>query len=253
MVKERLKAIDEPRSVLAQLNKAIAAEKLDETSLELALAAASGCPSRGDLVTVSAQATELLNAFKILDQAKTNGRKAHAQLLVSTDHDISHISMLERELGDFEQTCRSIRGDLPLPDNTTEVRELLEKWKREQGPSEKLKAAVTGSGIDTLRDAIASAKEAGIGIKAARKRLNALEQRERIKQDLDAALEKKNTLQVCRILSPLTSSSPTIITSDYCFNVVGVSPGFPRHPFSCARSCLRLARLESMSMTPKKC
>jgi len=101
---------------------------------------------------VSAQATRLLNAFKILDQAKTNGRKAHAQLLVSTDHDISHISKLERELADFEHTCRSIRGDLPIPDNTAEVRELLEKWTREEGPSLVLKAAVNGNDIATLRE-----------------------------------------------------------------------------------------------------
>lgn len=94
----------------------------------------------------------MLNAFKILDQAKTNGRKAHAQLLVSSDHDISHIGKLERELADFEHTCRTIRGDLPLPDNTVEVRELLQKWTREQGPSLALKAAVNGSDIATLRE-----------------------------------------------------------------------------------------------------
>ena len=101
---------------------------------------------------MSAQATRLLNAFKILDQAKTNGRKAHAQLLVSSDHDISHINKLERELADFEHTCRSIRGDLPIPDNTAEVSELLEKWKREQGPSRVLKAAVNGNDIAALRE-----------------------------------------------------------------------------------------------------
>jgi len=201
MVKERLKAIDEPRSVLAQLNEATTAENLDLASLERALAAASNLASRGDLVEASAQATRLLNAFKILDQAKTNGRKAHAQLLVSSDHDISHISMLDRELGDFETTCRSIRGNLPLPGNTGEVRQLLQKWKREEGPSQRLKGAVNSSNIEALREAIAAAKEAGIGIKSARKRLNALEQRERIKQELDLALQKKDTSQLREAVS----------------------------------------------------
>ena len=52
LVKERLKAIDEPRSVLAQLNEAITAPKLDEANLERALSAASTLTSRADLVKV---------------------------------------------------------------------------------------------------------------------------------------------------------------------------------------------------------
>jgi len=56
-VKERLKAIDEPRSVLAQLNEAITAPKLDEANLERALSAASTLASRGDLVKVIALPT----------------------------------------------------------------------------------------------------------------------------------------------------------------------------------------------------
>jgi hypothetical protein len=43
-------------------------------------------------------------------QAKIDGRKAHAQLLVSSEHDIKHIANLENELAAFSQVCFNTRG-----------------------------------------------------------------------------------------------------------------------------------------------
>ena len=196
MVKERLQAIEQPRNVTAQLKTAIMAHRLDAGELQRALSAASNCPLRPDLVSLAEKAKVLLRALMILEQAQTNGRKAHAQLLVSTDHDISHIDQLTTELSVFEQACRDLRGEQGLPENVEEVKELLQKWKREQGPSRTLKAAVGGTDCGVLREAIAQAKEAGIGIKAARKRLSALEQKEKVKEQLDVALKKQDINQL---------------------------------------------------------
>lgn len=65
---------------------------------------------------------------------------------------------------------------------------MLHKWQGEQGPSRALKDAVAGGDIAALERAIAVAKEAGIGIKAAKKRLAALEQTAAAQQALDAAM-----------------------------------------------------------------
>ena len=195
-VKARLKAINQPRAVLAELTDALQAATLDAAKLHRALASAQSkdCPSRPDLVAFSEKAGTLLSALNSLEQAKVNGRKAHAQLLVAPDnHDISHIAKLENQLAAFSQVCMDTRGSLPEPQNVGEVRGLLAKWKREEGPSRQLKAAMAGSDLELLRQAIPAAKEAGIGIKAAKKRLAALEQNERIKAELEAALVAQDT------------------------------------------------------------
>ena len=192
-VKARLKAIDQPRTVLQALNSALGANKLDEHPLQRALDQVKDCPSRADLIVTSEKVATLLSAIKKLEVATVNGRKAHAQLLVSGDHDITHIAKLENELAAFSHVTMETRGDLAEPKNVEEVRQLLQKWKREEGPSRELKAAVAGSDIDTLRRAIPAAKESGIGIKAAKKRLAALELSERIRSELDTALASNST------------------------------------------------------------
>jgi len=195
-VKERLKAIDQPRTVLAELATALEAPALVAETLQIALRHAKDCPSRPDLVTMSDKASALLSALNTLDHAKVNGRKAHAQLLVSTEHDIGHIAKLQKELAAFSQVCLDTRGVLPEPENVAEVRELLAKWTREEGPSRELKAAVAGADLEVLRRAIPAAKESGIGIKSAKKRLATLELNEKIKADLEVALRSHNTLKL---------------------------------------------------------
>ena len=66
---------------------------------------------------------------------------------------------------------------------------MLHKWKKEQGPSRLLKEAIAGSDMAALERAIGVAKEAGIGIKVARKRLATLEQQAVVQAALDAAMQ----------------------------------------------------------------
>ena len=97
---------------------------------------------------MSDKAAALLDALNALEQAKVNGRKAHAQLLVSAEHDIGHIAKLQKELAAFSQVCLDTRGELPEPANVTEVRELLTKWKREEGPVHSQRGSGRGHELD---------------------------------------------------------------------------------------------------------
>eukprot|EP00051_Salpingoeca_urceolata_P014869 m.189688 g.189688 ORF g.189688 m.189688 type:complete len:856 (+) comp18214_c1_seq1:232-2799(+) len=202
-VRARLKAIDQPRTVLADLRAAVNAATLDLTTLQRALRAATEC-AEAPINTPGVQAkgppveleqaightSDLIGALKLVEQAKVHGRRAHAQLLVAADqHDTTHIARVVEELDAFVSVCCRTRSADELPNNVGDAQELVDKWKREEGPSRQLKRAVAGNDIAVLRTCITAAREAGIGVKAAKKRLALLEQNERSKVELDEALQ----------------------------------------------------------------
>lgn len=137
-VRERLKAIELPRAMIRQLYEAINAPNMDVTTLQKALYAAgeykpaSESSKNRQLEELIANTQTLLEALRNLENAIAKGKKAHAQLLVSTDHDTQHIGKLQQELDAFVALCKIRDADLDEPSIIAVASELVAKWSVEE-------------------------------------------------------------------------------------------------------------------------
>lgn len=139
VVRNRLKAIEVPRTLIKQLQEAVNAANLDINVLQRAVHSATEnrpttlSSKSAQLDLCISRAAQLLESLKSLDATLTKARKAHAQLLVSADHDITHIDRLRAELETFDRACQDAREqDSDEPIILTSTRELYEKWQREE-------------------------------------------------------------------------------------------------------------------------
>lgn len=193
--------------MLARLDRLINADTLDLHELQRALSTAADCDidkARSGYAAFNEAVTrgkELLEALRALEQAQSQGRKAHAQLLVSQEHDVRHIARLADQLDKFVEIARKTRTSSNDPTHIERVHELLAKWRREEGPSQILKTAVAGADAEVLRAAITQAKDAGIGIKAAKKKLAQLELVQKSGEELREALAGSDTARLKQAVS----------------------------------------------------
>ena len=210
-VRARIIQIELPRTVLSELNNCINNDRLDVNALQKALTRGAECEgsagSKGTELRASMEsAHKLLVGLKSLEQVFAHGRRAQAQLLASvSEHDTTHIDRCKRALEEFEDMCSVNRSSLDEPRNLTVFRETIDKWEREEGPSRLLKAALQGSDGEKLKQAIQVAKAAGIGVKAAKKRLGLLEQNAKNKVELEAALVSGDTARLKRAVTEARS------------------------------------------------
>ncbi len=219
-VRTRLRSIELPRQLLAQLAVITHTPLLDSAQIQRVLssaadALASDSPNQA-LALAVADATTLVSSLRTLDSSVAHGRRAHAQMLVSPEHDVAYIGALEFELKAFVTVAAAHERASPSPRPTSDasadasfpgsanaaaVHELLVRWRAEEGPASVLKTAVRGFDCDAIRRAIVAAQEAGLGTKAAKKRLTRLEQTTAASVDLAAALESNNATQLRAIIA----------------------------------------------------
>ena len=141
------------------------------------------------------QASELLHMLRTLEAVVAHGKKAHAQMFVSTDHSVTYIDALAKAADEMTHLVESLSGCVPESgkENLESAHELLAKWRVEEGPARLLKEAMAGTDCERLRSAISAARDAGVGTKAAKKRLARLELALSASAELDAAISSGDT------------------------------------------------------------